>query len=143
MKFTGLPFFQHVQWRPERNELLRFAISMLVGFAAIGLIVAWRTHAFGQSTLVCWGIGAALAVAAFIPVLGRVAYLCVYVPTSIIGYIISHIVLALIFFFVFTPLGVLLRLMSKDLLQLRAARGQTKWRRVEEVKDASSYYRQF
>jgi hypothetical protein len=143
MKVTELPFFQHVQWQPDRNELRRFAISMLVGFAVIGLIVAWRAGQFGRGTFICWELGLALAVAAQVPKLGRIAYLCVYVPTSLIGYVISHVVLTLIFFFVFMPLGMLLRLMGKDLLQLRATGGQTKWRRVEEAKDANRYYRQF
>jgi hypothetical protein len=143
MKVTELPLFQHVKWRPDRNELRRFAISMFVGFAVIGLIVAWRARGFGQGALACWGIGAALAIAAFTPGLGRMAYLLIYVPTNIIGYVVSHVVLTAIFFFIFTPLGALLRLMGKDLLQMRAARGQTKWRRVEEVKDANRYYRQF
>jgi hypothetical protein len=143
MKFTELPFFQHVQWRPDRNELRRFAISMLVGFAVIGLIFIWRAGDFSRGALICWAIGAALAIAAFTPGLGRVAYLLVYLPTSVIGYVVSHIALGLIFFFIFTPLGLLLRLMGKDLLQLRAARGQTNWRRVREVGDANRYYRQF
>jgi hypothetical protein len=116
---------------------------MFVGFAVIGLIVAWRAGGFGRGAFVCWIIGAALAIAAFTPGLGRLAYLLVYLPTSVIGYVVSHIVLGLIFFFVFTPLAVLLRLMGKDLLQLRAARGQTRWRRVKEVGDANRYYRQF
>jgi hypothetical protein len=143
MKFTELPCFQHVQWRPDRAELRRFAVAMSVGFAVIGLIVAWRAQAFGKWTFFYWGIGAALAIAALVPGLGRAAYLCVYVPTSAIGYVVSHIVLTLIFYLVFVPIGLLLRLMGKDLLQMRAARGQTKWRRVEEVKDANRYYRQF
>jgi hypothetical protein len=143
MKLVELPLFQHVQWHPDRNELRRFATSMFVGFAVIGLIVAWRAGQFGKSTFVCWGIGMTLTIAAFVPILGRIAYLCVYVPTSIIGYIVSHIVLALIFFFLFVPLGVLLRLMGKDLLDLRSVPGQTKRRRVREVRDENRYYRQF
>jgi Saxitoxin biosynthesis operon protein SxtJ len=143
MKVTELSFFQHVRWQPDREELRRFAISMFVGFAVIGLIVAWRAGQFGDGTFICWGIGVTLAIAAFIPILGRIAYLCVYVPTSIIGYIVSHIVLALIFLLLFVPLGTLLRLMGKDLLQLRAMHGQSKWLRVGQVRDANDYYRQF
>ena len=69
-----------------------------------------------------WSAGAVLAVAAFIPKLGRLAYLAVYLPTSILGYVVSNIILALMFLFVITPLGILLRLMGKDLLQQRSQR---------------------
>ena len=143
MKVTELPFFQHVRWRPDAGELRKFAISMLVGFALLGLLAAWRAGEINKRTIVLWGIGVALAAAALVPRLGRGTYFAVYLPTSIIGYLVSHIVLALIFFLVFTPMALILSLMGKDLLQLRSRGNKSRWRRVEGAKDANSYYHQF
>jgi hypothetical protein len=143
MKFTELPFFQHVNWRPNRAELRSFAIAMLIGFAVLGLLAAWRTGGFGTSTKVLWAIGLALAAGGLVPGLGRYVYLLVYIPTSIIGYVISNVLLTLIFYLVFTPLGMLLKVMGYDLLQLNTKREQGNWRRLDGPKDSDRYYHQF
>ncbi len=144
MKVTQLPFFQHVNWSPDRYERRRFAVSMLVGFAALGLLVAWRARdLLGTSTFILWGIGIALAVTALVPGLGRAVYLGVYLPTSLVGYVVSHVILTLMFFLVFVPIGLVLRLTGKDLLRLRPLRERAVWTRLDPVKDPESYYRQF
>jgi hypothetical protein len=143
MKFTRLPFFQHLNWRPDRAELRRFAAAMLIGFAVLGMLAAWRAGGLGASAWTLWLVGLALAAGAVVPGLGRFVYLLVYLPTSVIGYVVSHIVLTLIFFLVFTPLGLLLRLLGYDLLQLRARRGQSNWQRRGAAKQTDSYYHQF
>jgi Saxitoxin biosynthesis operon protein SxtJ len=143
VNITALPFFQHVKWRPDARELRRFAIAMLIGFTVLGLLSAWRSNGIGTGAIVLWSIGVFLATAAFVPRLGRVAYLAVYLPTSIIGYVVSHVILTLMFFIVITPLGIILRLMGKDLLQQRRQKHKTGWMPVNGVKSEDSYYRQF
>src|SRR5262245_55776826 len=110
MTFKNLPFFQHVQWDPDRKELFNFARAMVIGFAVIGVLVAWRRHELGTVTFALWITGAVLAVLSVIPGVGRFAYLAVYVPTGIIGFIVSRVILTLIFFLFFVPFGVLLKL---------------------------------
>lgn len=143
MNLTALPFFQHVKWRPDGAELRRFAVSMLIGFSLLGLFVAWRNNGVRTGSLVLWGVGLSLAIASFIPGLGRMAYLGVYLPTSIIGYFVSHVILTLMFFLIITPLGFALRLMGKDPLQQRRLKEKTGWTPVKTVKNEDSYYRQF
>lgn len=113
---------------------------MLIGFAILGSLAAWRSGGLSRGAMILWSIGAGLALVAFIPGLGRLAYLAVYLPTSIIGYIVSHVVLTLMFFLVITPMGIALKLMGKDLLQKRR---RTQWRPVKGAKSEDSYYRQF
>lgn len=143
MNITALPFFQHIKWRPDARELRTFAISMLIGFSLLGLFAAWRASGIGTGTIVLWGVGLFLAMAAFVPLLGRVVYLGVYLPTSIIGYVVSHIILTLMFFLIITPLGIILRLIGKDPLQQRRPEHKTGWRAVKGIKNEDSYYRQF
>ena len=139
----ALPFFQHVNWRPDAAELRRFAIAMLIGFTVLGLLSLWRAGGIGTASIVLWSVGVVLASAAFVPGLGKVAYLAVYLPTSIIGYVVSNVILALMFFLIITPLGIILKLMGKDLLQQRRQKDTTQWTPVKGVKTEDSYYRQF
>lgn len=143
MKLKELACFQHVQWDPSKKELRKFGRAMLIGFAVIGLLVAWRRHGIGTPTLTLWNIGAALAVAAVVPVLGKFAYLVVYVATGIVGFVISRIVLTVIFFLLFTPLGFLLKLTGKDFLHSRRNQAGTEWIAHPGVRDRKSFYHQF
>jgi len=143
MKIETLPFFQHVKWRPDARELRRFAIAMLIGFFVLGALSAWKTKGVHTGSIVLWSIGASLAVASFVPKLGRIAYLAVYLPTSIIGYVVSNVMLTLMFFLVITPLGIIMKLMGKDVLQQRRPDRTTQWTPVKETRNEDSYYRQF
>lgn len=143
MKVSALPFFKHINWRPDARELRRFALAMLIGFTVLGLLSVWRAWGITTASVILWSAGAVLAIAAFIPGLGRVAYLAVYLPTSIIGYVVSNVILALMFFLIITPLGILLKLMGKDVLQQRRQKNSTQWIPVKGVKTEDRYYRQF
>jgi hypothetical protein len=143
MKVSALPFFKHLNWRPDARELRRFAVAMLIGFTVLGLLSVWRAWGITTASIILWSTGAVLAIAAFIPGLGRVAYLAVYLPTSIIGYVVSNVILALMFFLVITPIGILLKLMGKDVLQQRRQKNSSQWTPVTDVKTEDSYYRQF
>lgn len=143
MNVKTLPFFQHIKWRPDAQELRRFAIAMLIGFSLLGLFAAWRAGGINQGAITLWAVGVFLATAAFVPGLGRVAYLAVYLPTSIIGYVVSHVVLAVMFFLIITPMGFILRLLGKDPLQQRRRVKTSGWNSVDGDKSDDSYYRQF
>jgi len=143
MKIAALPFFRHINWRPDARELRRFALAMLIGFTVLGLLSVWRAWGISTTSIVLWSAGVVLAIAAFIPGLGRVAYLTVYLPTSIIGYVVSNVILALMFFLVITPLGILLKLMGKDILQQQRQKNTTQWTPLKGAKTEDSYYRQF
>lgn len=143
MKVSALPFFKHINWRPDARELRRFAVAMLIGFTVLGLLSVWRAWGITTASVILWSAGAVLAIAAFIPGLGRVAFLAVYLPTSIIGYVVSNVILALMFFLIITPLGILLKLMGKDVLQQRRQKNSTQWIPVKGVKTGDRYYRQF
>ena len=114
-----------------------------MGFTVLGLLSVWRAWGISTASIILWSIGIVLAIAALVPGLGRLAYLAVYLPTSIVGYVLSNVILALMFFLVITPLGIILRLIGKDLLQQRRRQTTTQWTPVKGVKTEDSYYRQF
>lgn len=142
MSFKTLPPFQHLNWNPDRKELRSFAVAMLIGFAALGLLTAWRERGVETPSLVLWTVGAVLATASQIPGLGRLAYLAVYIPSSLIGFVVSRVLLTLVFFVVFMPIGLLLRLAGKDLLSLRPD-AKPVWQPHPAETERKRYYRQY
>jgi Saxitoxin biosynthesis operon protein SxtJ len=143
VKVATLPFFQHVKWQPDTKELRRFSIAMLIGFFLLGLLSVLRASGIGTGSIVLWSIGFVLAVTALVPKVGRISYLAVYLPTSILGYVVSNVLLAIMFFLVITPLGLFLKLIGKDLLRQKRPRCESQWMPVKEAKNEDSYYRQF
>lgn len=142
-RIISLPCFQHVLWHPDRKELRRFAWWMLGGFAVLGGIGVWRTGAVGVGPLTLWATGLALAASSVIPALGRVAYLAVYLTSGAVGYVVSRIILTMIFYLVFTPIGLLLRARRRDLLQLGRPPGGSMWMPHRQQIQSDTYYRQF
>jgi hypothetical protein len=140
---TRFRAFQHVKWRPDRPELRRFALAMLVGFAALGCIAALRGHGVGKTTAWLWATGVVLALASQVPLLGRTVYLAVHLPSRMVGFVVSHVLVTLIFLFLFTPLGLVSRLLGRDPLALKPPGRLSRWTTCDQSIDPRGYYRQF
>jgi hypothetical protein len=141
MHLKQLPCFRHLSWRPSPKDLRKFGMAMLCGFAILGLITLARSRAFTPAVAILWTVGAMLAVLSRISGPGRIAYLAVNLPTSAFGYLVSRVVLALVFSLVFIPIGHVLKWMGEDLLQIKSRRST--WTPVEDKADVSNYSHQF
>ena len=60
-----------------------------------------------------------------------------------IGWTVSHLLLGLLFFGVFTPVGLLLRICGKDSLLLKRPAAGSCWRPKSPVTDLQRYLRQY
>lgn len=61
----------------------------------------------------------------------------------ILGWVNTRIILVILFYLVFTPVGLIMRLFKADLLELREKR-ETYWKKKEKTEfNASSYERRF
>jgi hypothetical protein len=99
----------------DGKEIRKFAITMFIALGILGSFLLWRK---GQVGFVCWGIG--LAILIFGLVWTRLlspVYRAWMKLTLILGVISSHIVLAVMYYFVFTPFGLVMRSLGKDPLQ--------------------------
>lgn len=133
-----------IQFRPPDKLLRQFAAIWLVFFSAIA---AWQGLAHGRTTL-----ASTLAVVAIsVGVVGLAAPQAirwVYVAATLaafpIGFVVSHVVLAVTYYLLITPIGVLFRLIGRDALQIqRVASPDSYWSAKRMPSDARSYFRQF
>ena len=141
MDIRHLQCFTHIRWNPSRRDLRTFGVTMLVGFAVLGAIAAFRSGGVTGTAKTLWALGAALALTSVIPGVGRAAYFLVNLPAAIIGFCMSRVALAIMFFLVVTPVGAILRVFGKDLLQRKPASGG--WVALDSNNEASRYYQQF
>jgi hypothetical protein len=137
-----------MQWsdvvaRPSPKVLRQFAVLCLVVFGVMAGLGFWRGHGL---TI---GLGIALAglVVGLVGVVQPAAIRWVYSGWMIavfpIGWTLSRLMLAGLFFLVFTPVAVLFRLIRRDVLHLRQQDERSYWIPKAGAASADQYYRQF
>ena len=114
-----------IDWKPDASKLRQFALTWLVGFGVIGLIVAWRVGALTGSgrwvaPVVLWCLGASVGLLGLAaPAAVRPIYMFWMALALPIGWVVSHVILAVVYFGVFTPVALVFRLIGRDALQRR------------------------
>ncbi len=143
-----------VNWNPDRRQLRSFGGVCLVAFGAIG------TWIFLKHTIVGFNLAERTAVTtAYIlwatavlcgllgtaaPPLLRPLYIVLSAISLPIGYVLSHIVMAGLFYAVLTPFGLLFRLIGRDPLCRRFdATARSYWTARATPTTAKRYFRQF
>jgi hypothetical protein len=129
---------------PSKKELAWFGLLGLGFFGLVGLSVLHKTHSL-HSAGVVWSV-AAIAVAIYyvVPSLRRPVYLVWMYAAYPIGWVMSYVFLILAFYGVFAPVGLLMRLLSRDPLVREFDRSAlTYWTLHDPGTDPDRYFRQF
>lgn len=133
-----------INWNPSRKELKAFSLLLIVFFA----IVAWIAHGKGVSIETAYmiaGGGALVGIGGLIfPKFIHVVYVVWMGAVSPIGFVVSNVVLALVFYAVVWPIGLLARLTGRDKMQLEIDRNaKTYWNVRKPINDPRRYFRQY
>ncbi|MEW6261672.1 MAG: SxtJ family membrane protein [Thermodesulfobacteriota bacterium] len=128
---------------PDNRELRKFGLGLAVILGLIGGFLVWRGRASGPYFLAV--AGAALALAAAWPTGLKPAYRFMMWLAAKLAWLNTRIILTLVFYLVFTPVALVLRLIGKDLLDARIKSGRdTYWVDWEKGDfDKDSYRHQF
>lgn len=128
---------------PGRTDLAVFAIAMPTAFAVFGL---WGWHLGGS-----WHFGIAFWIAAgalgLLNILSPNARLALYLGSikviTPVGLAISYLLLAVVYFGIVTPMGLVLRVVRGDFLGRRKNRdAQTFWEDRPTDNDLERYFHQ-
>jgi hypothetical protein len=134
----------NINRHPSAKQLNQFGFVWL-GFVSVFGIVAWLK--FQAPTL-----AAALWVAAVVvPVVGwlfppfmRMVFVGMSIAAWPIGFVVSHVVLALVYYLVVTPIALVMRIVGYDPMGCRRDPDLTSyWVARRTVRGPESYFRQF
>lgn len=132
----------NINWRPDARELRKFGLTVLIGFAIIGLIT-WLVSKNLTGAYWLWGIGAVFGVSGLTGTVIALPFYYVWMGIAfIIGNIMSRVIMFLVFFLVVTPLGLVMRLTGRDRLRLKKGKSETYWVDAPEP-DKDSYQQQY
>ena len=129
---------------PTRRELLWFGLILFAVLGVVGLLVYWKFQAPSVASKI-WAVGGGLTAAyyAFRPV-RRPLYFGWMYATFPIGWIISHTVLAFVFYLVLTPVGLIMRALGHDPMRSGFDReAESYWIKENPHRNLAGYFRQF
>ena len=118
-----------IDWKPDGPALRRFGRTVIIGSLLIAAVFhwgrGWTTAALvlAGAGVVVGGLGLTGSVAA------RPGYLAWMGIAFVMGNIVSRVVMAVVYYLVVTPLGLVMRMVGRDRLALGAAarRRATHW----------------
>jgi len=131
-----------INWNPSRRELRQFAAIWLPAFAAFAGAVVYRSGGVATA-LVIWTVAGLIAiVGAAAPHRIKPLFVGWMAAAYPIGWTVSHVVLGIVYFVLFTFVGLIMRLFRYDPMDRTAGRA-TYWRSRGERTDPAAYFRQF
>ena len=135
-----LPINRH----PGQRELRQFSRIYLPLFVIIfGALTWWRADS-PTAALIVWIVGAIAAAGALASAeFARILFVGLQTITYPIGLVVSTVALAILFYLVFTPMGLVMRLMGRDPLRLRARNAASHWIPYQQNDDPNRAFRQF
>src|SRR4051812_38779795 len=142
-----------LNFKPTTRQLRQFGAIGFVVFALIAAKLYFR-HTFVGATLTTqtahtiaialWALAAACGIAALVaPAVLQPLFIGMSIIAFPIGMVVSYIILAIMFYGVITPVGLIMRLFGRDTMQRRLdPQAATYWQPHEPVTDARQYFRQ-
>ena len=137
-----------MQWSDVTTAPTQRILRQFAGLLALLLVglAFWRTWRSGPDAWV-WllaGFGLAAGVVGLVaPRAMRFVYTGWMVVAFPIGWTVSRLVLAGLFYLVFTPVALVFRLVGRDALQLRRPTAASTWNPKVGPTGAQEYFRQF
>lgn len=127
----------------DRDNLKKFGIIMATVFLAIGLFLSLRHK---HNPLPIYSVSLIFFMFSFVmPGFLKPVYILWMRLAFILSWINTRLLLSLIFYLIFTPIGLALKIFRVDLLDRKLDRCKESYWRKEEERDfkPSSYERQF
>ncbi len=134
-----------INWKPARSELriFGFGLALFCAVIAVWLFLKGGHSAWITGLLFTFAVLAAL-VSVIVPERLRAVYWVLMVLAFPIGWVMSHAIFAVVFYFVFTPIGILFRLRGRDPMQRRFdPHAKTYWEPHKSKDSPEDYFRQF
>lgn len=129
---------------PTRSQMTGFGLIMAAFFGLLGAIFFFFT-AYPTVAYVLWTIGLVVAGLYYlIPAFRRPMYLGWMYAILPLGWVVSHLLFAVIYFLIITPIGWIVRLFGRDSMQRKLhAAPTTYWVEHRTGEHPNRYFRQF
>ncbi len=133
-----------IERNPTRRQLTVFGLLWLAFFGILGGTSWWKSGSLAEAG-VLWAVAVVIPAAGLIwPEVLRSVFLGMSFATFPIGWGASHVLLALVYYVVLTPIGLFRRFIANDPMRRRFDRDvETYWTPHETEEGTERYFKQF
>ena len=128
--------------KTDKKSLKSFGVTIGIILLAIAITLFVKNNLFLKSLGIISFVFLILGIIA--PIMLKPFYLIWMIFAMILGWIMTRVILSLIFYFIVTPIGIIARLLGEDFLALKKVNSDSYWNirdSVEELKQ--DYTKQF
>ena len=131
------------QLKTSDRDLRKFGLMVGGVFTMLGLLFLWRHKAHYPYFL--WPGGVLVLFGTVLPRALKWVYIAWMSVAFVLGFVMAHVILTLLFLLVITPMGLVARLTGKDFLSRKLDRAAASyWQpREHKTRSATDYERQF
>jgi len=124
------------------KELKKFGLTMALICFLFSLVGIWKNSALTGLALGLWGLAAVFIVLALVAPNSLKSFEKFWMALGEkINKFVTPVILTITYYVLITPLGLLLKLMGKDILSLKIDKTRTTyWEEVDQAGSASRYY---
>jgi len=129
---------------PGKTELRWFGLALLAFFSILGGMVFWRTGSLAVPR-VLWTIGVSITALYYLaPPLRRPLFIGWSYLTFPLGWLLTHAILAIVYFVLLTPVGLVMKILGRDpLTRSFDPEKDSYWVRRPPTSEPSRYFRQY
>ena len=129
---------------PDTRDLRSFGRLLVLFTGLVGGLILWRSGSMTPAGAVWIGGGVMALVYHLVPPLRRPIYVGWMYAAFPIGWTVSHVLMAIIYYGVITPIGIGLRALGHDPLARRVDRdARSYWTPHPPSGDVGRYFKQF
>jgi hypothetical protein len=142
-----------INLRPDQRTLRQFGFIALAGFLFLAFLAWTEKLVFGfglgeARTWVAGGLASVGCLTALFSLIYPKANQPIYAGLTLlaypIGFVLSHVIMATLFYLLITPVGLLFRILARDPLGRRfEADAETYWVEARRERARESYFKQF
>lgn len=134
-----------VNWNPNRKDLRTFGIGALVATSILSVLLHFKKGLPINWAVAIVAFGLIIFISTMIlPKLAKIIYVVMVAVAFPIGMVLSFVLMALFYYLILTPIGLVFRLMGRDLLDLKYRKtAHSYWIKRRPPKSLKRYFHQF
>lgn len=123
-----------INWLPSKKDLRQFGVTMLVASSLFSVILYWQKHQAAALTVISIGLILFLSGLSGTK-LGKWFYTGWMALAFVMGNVMSHLILALFYFLILTPISLIFKVIGRDILCLKRQKVASYWAKIDYVVD--------
>ena len=128
--------------KSSNKDIRSFGITMGIIFFIISTTLFYYDKSSYQ--IIAYIGGGFIALGTIIPILLKPIYILWMTFAVMLGWVMTRVILSLVFYFIMTPIGLLTRLLGEDFLALKKSNSESYWNnRDRNYETSQDYEKQF